>query len=68
MKEKATHKHIILLTDGVSTPGTQEDFPKLEAQAVAKHVTISTIGVGDYINRDLLDELAHKTKGKVPFR
>jgi hypothetical protein len=27
-------------------------------------VTISTIGVGDYINRDLLDELARKTKGK----
>ncbi len=65
--QKATHKHIILLTDGVSTPGTQEDFPKLEREALAKHVTISTIGVGDYINRDLLDELAHKTKGKSHF-
>jgi Ca-activated chloride channel family protein len=64
---KATHKHIILLTDGVSTPGTQEDFPQLEREALAKHVTISTIGVGDYINRDLLDELAHKTKGKSHF-
>ncbi len=64
---KATHKHIILLTDGVSTPGTQEDFPKLERDALSKHVTISTIGVGDYINRDLLDELAHKTKGKSHF-
>jgi Ca-activated chloride channel homolog len=64
---KATHKHIILLTDGVSTPGTQEDFPKLERDALAKHVTISTIGVGDYINRDLLDELARKTKGKSHF-
>ena len=65
--QKATHKHIILLTDGVSTPGTQEDFPKLEREALAKHVTISTIGVGDYINRELLDELAHKTKGKSHF-
>jgi Mg-chelatase subunit ChlD len=65
--EKATHKHIILLTDGVSTPGTQEDFPKLERDALAKHVTISTIGVGDYINRELLDELAHKTRGKSHF-
>ena len=64
---KATHKHIILLTDGVSTPGTQEDFPNLEKNALAKHVIISTIGVGDYINRDLLDELAHKTKGKSHF-
>jgi len=64
---KATHKHIILLTDGVSTPGTQEDFPQLEREALAKHVTISTIGVGDYINRDLLDELAHRTKGKSHF-
>ena len=64
---KATHKHIILLTDGVSTPGTQEDFPLLEREALAKHITISTIGVGDYINRDLLDELAHRTKGKSHF-
>jgi uncharacterized membrane protein len=65
--EQASHKHIILLTDGVSTPGTQEDFPKLERDALAKQVTISTIGVGDYINRELLEELARKTKGKVHF-
>lgn len=67
VKEKASHKHIILLTDGVSTPGTQEDFPKLEREALARHVTISTIGVGDYVNRDLLNELAHQTKGKSHF-
>ena len=67
MNEQATHKHIILLTDGVSTPGTQEDFPRLERDALAKQVTISTIGVGDYINRELLEELARKTKGKVHF-
>jgi Ca-activated chloride channel family protein len=65
--EQATHKHIILLTDGVSTPGTQEDFPRLEREALAKQVTISTIGVGDYINRELLEDLARKTKGKVHF-
>jgi Ca-activated chloride channel family protein len=67
VNEQASHKHIILLTDGVSTPGTQEDFPRLERDALAKQVTISTIGVGDYINRELLEELAHKTKGKVHF-
>ncbi len=67
VEEQASHKHIILLTDGVSTPGTQEDFPKLERDALAKQVTISTIGVGDYINRELLEELARKTKGKVYF-
>jgi Ca-activated chloride channel family protein len=67
VNQQASHKHIILLTDGVSTPGTQEDFPRLERDALAKQVTISTIGVGDYINRELLEELAHKTKGKVHF-
>jgi len=66
-KEQATHKHIILLTDGVSTPGTQEDFPGLERNALAQEVSISTIGVGDYINRELLEELARKTKGKSHF-
>jgi hypothetical protein len=67
VNEQASHKHIILLTDGVSTPGTQEDFPRLEREALAKQVTISTIGVGDYINRELLEELARKTRGKVHF-
>jgi Mg-chelatase subunit ChlD/uncharacterized membrane protein len=67
VKEPASRRHIILLTDGVSTPGTQEDFPQLERDALAKQVTISTIGVGDYINRELLDELARKTKGKSHF-
>jgi Mg-chelatase subunit ChlD/uncharacterized membrane protein len=67
VKEEASRKHIILLTDGVSTPGTQEDFPKLEKDALAQKVTITTIGVGDYINRDLLDEIARKTKGKAHF-
>jgi Ca-activated chloride channel family protein len=67
VKENATHKHIILLTDGVSTPGTQEDFPGLERDALSKEVSISTIGVGDYINRELLEELARRTKGKSHF-
>ena len=42
-------------------------FRDSSAQALASHVTISTIGVGDYINRDLLDELAHRTNGKSHF-
>ena len=65
--QQASRKHIILLTDGVSTPGTQEDFPQLEKDSLAKHITISTVGVGDYINRELLDELAKKTNGKSYF-
>src|SRR5216684_4548082 len=67
IREQASRRHIILLTDGISTPGTQEDFPELEKNATAKRVTISTIGVGDYVNRELLEELARKTKGKVHF-
>ncbi len=67
IREQASRRHIILLTDGISTPGTQEDFPELEKNATAKRVTISTIGVGDYVNRELLDELARKTNGKSHF-
>ncbi len=40
--EQATHKHIILLTDGVSTPGTQEDFPRLEREARRRAKCISS--------------------------
>ncbi len=64
---EAARKHIILLTDGVQTYKTYSNFPQLEKDAADAHVSISTIGVGDDLNRDLLREMAQKTKGKSYF-
>ena len=65
--ENVSRRHIILLTDGDQTIFTFQDFPKLEADAAAAHVTISTIGVGAGVKRELLQGLADKTGGKAHF-
>ncbi len=62
--ENVSSRHIILITDGDQTKNTFQDFPKLEQDAAAAHVTLSTIGVGYGVNHPLLDDLAHKTGGK----
>jgi Ca-activated chloride channel family protein len=64
LRENASSRHIILITDGDQTKNTFMDFPKLEQDATAQHVIITTIGVGYGVNHPLLDDLAHKTGGK----
>ncbi len=60
----AVYKHIILLTDGISEEG---DSMALARQALANHITISTIGLGDDVNRDYLEKVARLAKGKSYF-
>jgi Ca-activated chloride channel family protein len=67
LHEDASSRHIILLTDGDQTRGAFQDFPQLEQDAAEKHVTISTIGVGNLVNHPLLNEMAHSTNGKAYF-
>ncbi len=66
-EEQVARKHIILLTDGVQTYKTFSNFPQLEMDAAEQQISISTIGVGDDVNKPLLQELAQKTKGKYYF-
>jgi Ca-activated chloride channel family protein len=62
--EQASRKHIILLTDGVSPV---DDLPQLETSAALNHVTISAIGVGDDVDRGLLEQVASTTHGRFYF-
>jgi Ca-activated chloride channel homolog len=62
--EQASRKHIILLTDGVSPV---DDLPQLETDAAVNHVTISAIGVGDDVDRNLLEQVASTTHGRFYF-
>ncbi len=61
---KATFKHIVLLTDGISEEGDSLDLSK---EALAQHVTISTVGLGQDVNRTYLEKIASFAGGKGYF-
>jgi Ca-activated chloride channel family protein len=60
----ATFKHIVLLTDGISEEGDSLDLSK---EAAAQHVTISTVGLGQDVNRAYLEKVATVAGGKSYF-
>src|SRR5579883_2574633 len=60
----ATYKHIVLLTDGISEEGDSLD---LSREAQAKRVTISTVGLGQDVNRSYLEKIAQLAGGKSYF-
>ncbi len=61
---KATFKHIVLLTDGISEEG---DSMALSKEAAINKVTISTVGLGQDVNRAYLEKVAAYAKGKAYF-
>jgi uncharacterized membrane protein len=60
----ATFKHIVLLTDGISEEGDSLD---LSREAQLKKVTISTVGLGQDVNRAYLEKVAQYAGGKSYF-
>lgn len=60
----ATYKHIVLLTDGISEEGDSLDLSK---EAASQHVTISTVGLGQDVNRAYLEKVAASAGGKSYF-
>ena len=61
---KATYRHIVLLTDGISEEG---DSMQLAKEASQNTVTISTVGLGQDVNRAYLEKIAQLAKGKAYF-
>ncbi len=64
LPQPAVYKHIVLLTDGISEEG---DSMALTREAVANHVTISTVGLGQDVNRAFLEKVATSAEGKSYF-
>lgn len=60
----ATYKHIVLLTDGISEEG---DSLSLAKEAESQKVTISTVGLGQDVNRSYLERVAAGAGGKSYF-
>ncbi len=61
---KATFKHVILLTDGISEEG---DSINLAREAATQRVTISTVGLGQDVNKGYLEKIAQYSRGKSYF-
>ena len=61
---QATYKHIVLLTDGISEEG---DSMAVSREASTQKVTISTVGLGQDVNRAYLEKIAVNAKGKSYF-
>ena len=64
LPSNAVYKHIVLLTDGISEEG---DSMTLTKQASENHVTISTVGLGQDVNRAFLEKVASSAGGKSYF-
>jgi len=64
LPSNATYKHIVLLTDGISEEG---DSLELSREAVLRRVTISTVGLGQDVNRAYLEKIAQFAGGKAYF-
>lgn len=64
LPSKATYKHIVLLTDGISEEG---DSIELAKEAQAHQVTISTVGLGQDVNRSYLEKVAATSGGRSYF-
>ena len=60
----ATYKHIVLMTDGISEEGDSLDLAKTANQ---RKVTISTVGLGQDVNRSYLERVATLAGGKSYF-
>ena len=64
LQSGATYKHIVLLTDGISEEGDSIDLAK---EAGQHETTISTVGLGQDVNRSYLERVAAASGGKSYF-
>jgi len=63
-QHQATYRHVVLLTDGISEEG---DSLTLARDAQQRRVTISTVGLGQDVNRAYLEKIAISAKGRSYF-
>ena len=63
-KTVAKLKHVIILTDGISAPG---DFEGISQQMAQAKMTVSTVGIGEGYDQQLLEEIARIGNGRSYF-
>lgn len=58
------NKHVVVLSDGISSSGTPDEFRQIAESARAANVTISTIAVGDNADTELMANIAEWGLGR----
>ena len=61
---ESVYKHILLLTDGISEEG---DSITLARESARQKITISTVGLGQDVNRAYLERVAETAEGRSYF-
>lgn len=64
VRATGTYKHIVLLTDGIAEEGNSMEIANAAAQ---NRITVSTVGLGQDVNRAYLQKVADLAKGKAYF-
>ncbi len=62
---KAANKHIILMTDGQDSEGI--NYEQVIADANKANITVSTVGLGEDVNENLLKSIAARCGGRYYF-
>ncbi len=57
-------KHVIILTDGISSPG---DFEGLATTMAGARITVTTVGIGQGADTNLLEQIARVGQGRYYF-
>ena len=65
LPRNAAYKHIVLLTDGISEEGDSMTLATRTAQE--QQITISTVGLGQDVNRSYLEKVADLAHGRSYF-
>jgi len=63
-KEASIAKHVIVLSDGLSSEG---DFEKIIKEMANKKITVSTVAIGEDADLELMQHIAHWGKGKAYY-
>jgi len=62
--EAPQSRHILVLSDGKSTDGTDENFQRLSETAQEQGISISTIALGQGADTQLMERIAEAGKGR----
>lgn len=60
-------RHVVLLSDGKSSTGTQQSYKKLIDDTIGDRTTLSTIAIGNDADQKLLQALAARGNGRYHF-
>jgi len=64
---RAITRHVILLTDGQGQPDEAPRLRVLTEAMAADGITVSTVGLGTNLDRELLESIAHRGRGRSYF-